>query len=247
MRTEYFSSKPPRILAHRGLTQGKFDENTERALRNALEHGAEYLEIDIRASSDGVAYVLHDVDLKRIAGLNRAVASMSATELDGLRLNHGAVPFRLSAALDLFPTAKFNIDVKSVDAIEPVRSCILASKAEDRILITSFSDRRRLSAKREMSVATGSGWRTTLLARLTYRVRPLLGFWLRNTDALQIPVRFGFMRLDIPGFIAAVSALGVEVHYWVINDVREAQRLIGLGAKGIVTDRADLILPALAE
>ena len=247
MRTQYFAPAWPRILAHRGLTQGGLDENTKEALESALAHGAEYLEIDVRASSDGVAFVLHDADLRRMANLERKVSELAAAELDVLRLSGGGSPLRLAKAFEYFPTAKFNIDVKSADAIEPVRACILEAGCEDRVLISSFSDRRRLKTSRGLAIANGAGWQTTLLARLSYRFRPALSFVLRNTDALQIPISFGPIRLDRARFIEAVSALGVEVHFWVINDIDQAKHLISMGAKGIVTDRADLILPALAE
>jgi glycerophosphoryl diester phosphodiesterase len=43
-----------------------------------------------------------------------------------------------------------------------------------------------------------------------------------------------------------VAKAGVETHFWTINDPDEMQRLLALGAKGIVTDRADLAIETLA-
>jgi glycerophosphoryl diester phosphodiesterase len=64
---------------------------------------------------------------------------------------------------------------------------------------------------------------------------------LRGISALQIPVRKGPLRFDGKSFIARVSNLGLELHYWTINDVYQMRKLIELGAHGIVTDRVDLV------
>jgi glycerophosphoryl diester phosphodiesterase len=37
-----------------------------------------------------------------------------------------------------------------------------------------------------------------------------------------------------------VLPLGVEIHYWTINEPKTMLELFALGAHGIVTDRADL-------
>lgn len=245
MRTAYFDSSKPRILAHRGLAVPGSDENSEEAFANAIAGGIEYLEIDVQTSKDGVAFVLHDADLNRIAGIARGVSELSAEELHQVRLLNGSKILTLEQTLNLFPTAKFNIDVKAAGAIENVRT-VIASHL-DRVLITSFSDARRIAASKGLKVATSAGARTTLLAWCTYLVPPLLGLVLRGVDALQIPRSQGPLRLDTRRFIEAVKAKGVEVHYWVINDPDEAKLLVARGADGIVSDRADLIKIALAE
>ena len=66
-------------------------------------------------------------------------------------------------------------------------------------------------------------------------------------QALQIPTNQGSIRFDSPGFIAAVRAAGLEIHYWTINEPEEMKRLIGLGAQGIVTDRTDLAVKTLRK
>ncbi len=232
-------------MAHRGLTLDRFDENSREALQAAIEHQIEYLEIDIRASSDGVAYLLHDRDLLRVAGDKRQVSALSSKELDALTLSHGSHPLRLEDALHLFPTAKFNIDVKSTDAIGAVRSAI--GNDLNRVLVTSFSDRRRRKTIAGVNVATSAGAITTLLVWLLQKNARLLGWALVRIDALQIPANWGWLRFDSESFIRAVKSHGVEVHYWVINDVELAKSLISRGADGIVSDRADLIKAALAE
>ncbi len=252
IKTDYFSPAKPRIFAHRGLTLDRFDENSLEALKAAEASGIAYFEIDVRASSDGVVYVLHDVDLLRVAGVARKVAEVRSAELDAMTLKRGGKPLRLADAFDHFPAARFNIDLKTPEVVAGVRELVTAydaagKKLSERVLLTSFTDATARSAIRGLNVATSAGMRTTLLARLSYFAGPLLGWLLRDVDALQLPVEFAKIRLDSQGFIRAVQHHGVEVHYWTINDPAEAKRLIGLGADGIVSDQADVIAAALAE
>jgi len=54
--------------AHRG-DSSRFRENTLPAVRSAIEAGAEFIEIDVRVTSDGAVIVLHDPTLERLWGL----------------------------------------------------------------------------------------------------------------------------------------------------------------------------------
>jgi glycerophosphoryl diester phosphodiesterase len=64
-----------------------------------------------------------------------------------------------------------------------------------------------------------------------------------GVDALQVPVRFGPLKVASRGFIAAVRAARVHVHFWVINDAATARSLLERGASGIVSDD----LPAIRQ
>jgi glycerophosphoryl diester phosphodiesterase len=58
-----------------------------------------------------------------------------------------------------------------------------------------------------------------------------------NARAIQIPPQHGPVDLAKPELIQLCHALGMEVHYWTINDVSEMRRLLANGADGIVSDR----------
>ena len=54
--------------------------------------------------------------------------------------------------------------------------------------------------------------------------------------ALQVPPDFMGNPLVTREFIEHAHAHDVAVHVWTINDLAEIERLIALGADGIVTD-----------
>ena len=78
-------------LAHRALhdrAQGR-PENSLEAIRAAIKAGYG-IEVDVQPSSDGVAMVFHDYDLKRLTGVAGAVSQRSAGDLGTLTLIGGA-------------------------------------------------------------------------------------------------------------------------------------------------------------
>lgn len=243
----YFRPAPPRILAHRGLAargpEVVAPENTLLAFAAALAAGATHVETDVHASRDGVAMIAHDPDLRRVAGLDGRVEERTARELEGLDLGERQGMPTLARALDAFPDARFNIDVKTAAAVGPVVEAVVAARASHRVLITSFSGRRtRAVARRLPGVATSAGTVRVALAVLVARVAPsaVLRAVLSPVDALQVPERCGPVRLVDARTVRRFRAAGVEVHVWVVNDPADMRRLLALGVDGLVTDRTDL-------
>ncbi len=78
---------PPRIIAHRGLSE-RFPENTLPAFRAAAASGAELVELDYRATADGILVCAHDdttgrcIDLVRCpSARDRTVSGSPASEV----------------------------------------------------------------------------------------------------------------------------------------------------------------------
>lgn len=247
----YFAPPLPRLLAHRGLAT-EHVENTIPAFRAAVAQGAQYLECDVHASSDGVAVVAHDPDLRRLLGIDGVVEQYTAASLAALDLGEGVGFPSLQDALQAFPGIRFNIDVKSSAAAGPAAAAILAAGAADRVLLTSFSDRRRQAAVDTVAAgrsghrrpATSASARTFVLTLIAAKLRlgPLVRRLLRNVDAVQVPETALGLQVTVPRVLSIIHSAGVEVHVWTINDPQRMVELLALGVDGIVTDRIDLAL-----
>jgi len=246
----YFSPARPRIFAHRGFAADHVAaENTIQAFEAALALGATHLETDIQVTKDGVPVLFHDDDLLRVAGLPRKVSEVSLAELAGLQLIDGGKIPTLREALTKLPEARFNLDLKVWGAVEPSVEVIRELCAESRVLVSSFSDRRRTRTLRlfNQPVVCSAGSVRVLGLWLAAKLR--FGWLIRTLakpiQALQIPTGKGPIRFDSPAFIGKMKACGLELHYWTINDAAEMLRLIELGADGIVTDRTDIAVKTL--
>jgi glycerophosphoryl diester phosphodiesterase len=69
-----------KIYAHRGFSY-KYKESTLAAYQGAIDVGADGLECDVRLTKDKVPVCFHDRTTKRIAGVNRRVATLTLAQL----------------------------------------------------------------------------------------------------------------------------------------------------------------------
>ena len=75
-RPAFFEGLPPVLnIAHRGASK-RAAEHTLEAYELGLRQGADVLELDLRATSDGVLVVAHDARLERTLGLDARVAEV---------------------------------------------------------------------------------------------------------------------------------------------------------------------------
>ena len=244
----YLSPAAFKVFAHRGSTEGGAAENTLRAFQFAADSGVVYIETDVQATKDGVAVLFHDKSLKRLFGVNRRISDFTFQQLQELELADGSRLPKLLDVLERLDRNKFNLDIKTRNAGEPALDAITKAGALDRVLVSSFSRKRRLAAIHGQSrLVTSADGFTFLVGWLAWRlgIKQLFRSLYKGLDALQIPVKSGPVRFDSSRFIRDVHNLGIEIHYWTINELDEVERLRGLGADGIVTDRSKIVIEAL--
>lgn len=244
----WFDAPLPRILAHRGLALHAV-ENTLPAFQAAVDAGVSYLESDIHATADGVAVLFHDNDLARDFGTPERIEQLTLAELREKTDKRAHIP-TFAEALGAFPAARWNLDIKTNEAIAPTIEVIRTAEAEDRVLIASFGGTRssRVAAAFP-GVCRSPGVGTMAVVLLCAKLgairtgtRVLKGF-----DALQIPERMNGITVVSPRLVARYHAMGVEVHVWTVNNPADMRRLLAVGVDGLVTDRSDLALPVAEE
>jgi glycerophosphoryl diester phosphodiesterase len=89
---------------------------------------------------------------------------------------------------------------------------------------------RRRGYGGETALSQGEVATLIALPAMLWRQLPFTG------TAAQVPTHQGPIRFDRATFIAKCHSLGLRVDFWTIDDRDEAQRLIGLGADGIMTN-----------
>lgn len=245
--TPFLTPAPPRVLAHRGLAV-RAPENTMMAFIAAVDAGATFLETDAHATADGVAVLAHDPGLDRVAGRDLVIEQTLRKDLDEIDLGQGERVPGLREALLALPDAKWNIDLKSDASVVPAVRAVVEARAVDRVLLTSFSERRRKQAQQLLPAVATSASQSLVVQALAAQRLGLHGQLeriLRPVVALQVPRRHKGLEIITRRSVAAFQRAGVEVHVWTINEPAEMQELLDLGVDGIVTDRCDLALPLL--
>jgi len=233
-------------MAHRGGAlhpENLGYENSLRAFEHAVDLGYRYLETDLHATSDGVVIAFHDSRLDRVTDRTGVVAELPWSEVSKAKINgHEPIP-RLDDLLEHFPQTKFNLDIKAGNGLEPAADVLRAANAIDRVCVSSFSQSRVRRIRRELgpSLCTGYGdWETALIR--------FLPFALKSRGAcLQIPERYGPLRVLTPGLIERAHARGKQVHVWTVDDPATMRQLLDAGVDGLITDRTDLLRDVLIE
>lgn len=239
------ATAPPRIYGHRGTRgAGKPPENTLAALRLALAQGAGGIELDVRPCKGGEVVVLHDPDLRRVAGVALRAEDATLAELRAHDLGGGERVPTLDEALALVlehdDDVRLNIELKPdvPDAsalVAAVAARVGARRAGERarIVISSFS---------------------AAICAAMHRLRPELAvafLYERAEDAAQRPAGVSIVHphhalLDAQA-IAELHARGFLVNTWTVNDPARAAQLAAAGVDGIITDDVPVIRAALAS
>jgi glycerophosphoryl diester phosphodiesterase len=221
----------PHRLAHRGDWRHA-TENSLAAMEAALGvAGCDGLEFDVRASSDGVAVLLHDATLRRVQRLARRCADLTADEL----ATHGIPAF--ADLLDLVDTDTF----LDVELKEPVAGAIdLLERKRGR---TDGDGRPTLHA------AVVSSFQPTILRWLADRY-PTWPRWLNahrlSPTTIERAVRLGCVAISVEwhaiddASLARVRARGLEVAAWTVREAADYERLERSGLVAICAEAAAL-------
>lgn len=238
-------------MAHRGFTSFKLPMNSIGAFHEAAKLGFRYVETDVRATHDGVALILHDPRLGPETGVPGAVDQLSWRDVRTADLGAGQTIPTLEGLLATFPDLRVNIDIKAASAIDPTVDVIERLGAHHRVLIGSFSDRRRRRALRLLSKrvtsAAGTGTFVAFLAARTAHSRAAAKRMLRDSDCLQLPARLWGVPLITPALVQAVHAAGRQVHAWTVDEPATMHALLDINVDGIISDRADLLRDVLVS
>ena len=246
---EFFRGSGRIAMAHRGFTSFRLPMNSMGAFLEAAKLGFRYIETDVRATRDGVAVILHDRRLGPESAVPGAVDRLYWRDVRKARLGAGETVSTLEDLLSALPDIRVNIDIKAASAVGPTVGVIERLKAHNRVLVTSFSDRRRRRALRLLSKrvasSAGVGSFPALLMARTPGGRAYARRMLRDSDCVQLPPRLGGLPIITPGLVRAVHASGRQVHAWTVDDPDAMRALFDIDVDGIITDRADLLRDVL--
>ncbi len=244
MAWPYLPRSTPFGIAHRG-GETAAPENTLAAFTAAVESGYSHLETDVHLTADGVLVAFHDESLGRVAGQEDRIRDLTVAEVQAIEIGDGHRIPRMEELFEAFPQSYFNIDPKSDEAVEPLAKLIERHHMIDQVCVGSFSD-DRIHRMRELlgdRLCTSPGPKGAMKIVAAALLWPR---WSPPYGCLQIPVEVNGIRLDRSWLIGRIKRLGVQVHFWTVNDRAEMERLLDAGADAIITDETDLLAEVLA-
>ena len=125
------------VIAHRAIV-GDAPENSLQGIREAAAAGADYVEVDIRRTRDGVPVLLHDPTLLRTGWRFRRIRSMTLDDVARVKLRGG---HNLPTLADAFASAPrklgFALDTKDPGAAPATLAAVEAAGIMGRVLLWS--------------------------------------------------------------------------------------------------------------
>lgn len=217
-------------IAHRGAKR-EIHENTVPAFQRAFARGADGIELDVHATTDGVVVVHHDPAIRRHL---RAVEIAKArwAEIGQLELqDHTHVP-RLSDVLAVSPAhANVYVEIKGAGIERLVAETLGASRA--RSAVHSF-DHHAIDVMRDLApdIPRGVLFEDDMSGVLDVMAR---------TGARDV---WPHWKLVDAALVTAIHDAGGRVIVWTVNEADLARRLIGMGVDGLCGDDVRLFPPA---
>lgn len=239
----------PRVVAHRGASRHA-PENTLGAMRRALDLGADWIEIDVRLTRDGVPVVLHDATVDRTTDGHGPVSAHTLARLR--QLNAGGW-FGPEFALERIPTLEEVLTFTAragmgamVELKEPANQPALVARAV-AVIQQVTADHPALECLVESfewsSLEQVRKWAPALpLAALVGGYPP----WNRWPAVEAVTLPWAAVLLQ-PGLIAAARGQGKDVYAYTVNRPTVLRRLENLGVRGVVTDAPGVARRVLAQ
>ncbi len=220
------------VTAHRGSSKDA-PENTLAAIGQAITDGADYAEIDVQETSDGVVIVMHDADLMRIAGQQRGIWD---TPLADLKKIDAGSWFDTSFADQRVPTLQEVLDLcrgKIKLNIE------LKFNGHDQHLVTRTLDvvtQNHFATQCVISSLKQDALPEVRAIQPGIKVGAIVGAAIGNLG--RVDADFISINVEHVGrkLIDDLHQQGKEIHVWTVNDVQTMSDMIDLGVDNILTD-----------
>jgi glycerophosphoryl diester phosphodiesterase len=213
------------VLAHRGANR-LAPENTVPAMREAIDRGADGVELDIHRSADGALVVHHDVDT--------IVGPIGDLGLARLREELPDLP-ELAEVLDVCVGLLVNVEVKDPDprAAEALVA-LLEARPTDDVLVSSF-DLAVVDRVRGLAPNVPTGF-------LSFGLDPHAALLLavEHGHAAVHPDVWTLTNVDVAAFVARAHDLEIRVNVWTVDDGDEVARLRDAGVDAVITDDHEL-------
>jgi glycerophosphoryl diester phosphodiesterase len=224
--------RPVAVTAHRAGSL-RAPENTLAALTQAIAEGADYVEIDVQETLDGEVVVLHDTDLRRVAGLPKSIWEVRYEDIEHLDVGSWFAP-RFSGeripTLRTFATAAkgrigINIELKvnrhEIDLARRVIAILHDLDMLDNVVLSSL-DVNILRQVRQIDSTIGIGFIvTTGVGRLA---------------AIDVDFLAVSERLATPVLIRGLADRGRKVHVWGLSDEDSIATAMLDGADNLIVD-----------
>lgn len=242
------------VIAHRGASADA-PEHTMESYRLAMEMDADYIEIDLQMTRDGVLIALHDVSVDRTTDGSGEVSEMDLAEIKQLdagswfneknpdnandEFTGARIPTLEEVFLEFGDQANYYIETKQPDENEEMEEKLIellsqfdlldSSHPHGKVIIQSFSpDSLKIIHELNSDIP---------LVQLTQNEEQEIPSLEEFGGIREYAVGIGISYKNVDeAYITAARDAGLLVHPYTVDDPEEVERLKSWGAHGVFTN-----------
>lgn len=232
-----------KVTAHRG-SSAKAPENTLSALKLAISHGADYVELDAQEAKDGAIVITHDSNFKRTAGVNNNLWDMTLEDVKKLDVgSYFSEKFKgeqIPTLEEFIDTAKdkikLNIEIKKhgheKNLVSSIVKIIEDKNFVDKCVVTSL-DYDIIQEVERLNPKIKTGY-------ITYVA-------IGDVEKLNLDF-YSVEETNINAdFVERAHKANREVHAWTINNEDDIQKMIDLNVDNIITDNDEVAISMVKD
>ncbi|HBZ6637253.1 glycerophosphodiester phosphodiesterase [Clostridium botulinum] len=233
------------VSAHRGASIN-YPENTMKAFEMAVEQNADWIELDVQLTSDGIPVVMHDSNLYRITGVNKNIWEVTYNDIKDLDcsswFSSEFAGERISTLGEILDFAKkehikLNIELKPTGHEKDFEKIVI-----DTINQKNFKNSCVVTSQEYGTLQRIKEYDQEI--KTIYVMSIALGDITELTEADGFSVEASFIT---PRLVSMVHNSGKKIFAWTVNTRENMDNMIEMNVDNIVTDNIALAKAAVYE
>lgn len=230
------------VAAHRGDSFFA-PENTLAAFENAIEAGADWIELDVQRAADGTLVVVHDEDLKRLTGEEGRVSEMTWPEIQARRVESGLYPAYADEGIPTLADAlkqcrgrvRLIVELKgdAVGLAEAVAEEILRQDMQEDCVVMSSKYAQLVDVK-DCAPEMQTAYVLTVAYGQLYDLRCADAFCVNTLSVTRTLVN-------------QMHARGKRVFAWTVNSKKQIEDMLNLRIDVVISDHPARALEIASE
>ena len=225
----------PLVISHRGVSNKNGVQNTVQSLEKTAQLKPDLIEMDVQETKDGQFVMMHDANLKNLAGINASPQDLTLEELTGLDISENGYRTKISSFDDYLNRAN---ELHQRLLIE-----IKTSKKDSPQMMEHFLEKYGTTIKKYGHQ----------IQSLDYQViDKVLNYDPEIPSYFIMPYNSIFPKTKATGYAMEYSTLDEyfvtklwyteqKLYVWTVNGSEAFDKAVQLGADGMITDDLEMV------
>ena len=228
-------ANPPRVISHRGVSNANGVQNTVESLEKTAQLKPDLVEMDVQETKDGQFVMMHDANLRSLAGLNVTPQDLTLEELKQIDIFENGYQTKISSFDDYLNRAnqlnqKLLIEIKT-------------SKNDSAQMMDHFLE--KYGAKIKVYGHQMQSLDYHVIEKVTQYDKEIPVYFI-------LPYNSVFPRTNASGYTMEYSTLDEyfvtklwnteqKLYVWTINGSESFNKSLHLGVDGMITDNLEMV------